>query len=173
MYFGMIVDGRTDYPIIAAVVAAVFGDLATPSYLQPQRDQITGRFTHKVGWSNVKAWCEETAGIGGWNERLYDLDFLLVQLDADVLDQPQFNRISDLKSLCDTVKAWVDTGPPPRGVVITLPKRSTDTWLLAALSPQRRPDAEALPTRCVLEILEARGVLKNQYDYREHAPAIT
>jgi hypothetical protein len=171
MHFGIVTEGRTDTPLIEAVIRAVFGDDARATALQPRHDALAQRWTDG-GWTRVREWCAATARDGGWGQWLMQHDALIVQLDADVLWKApvEFDGVGDLAALCETVKGWVSPKPPPASVVIALPKESTGTWLLAALSPGHRADPESLPDPEAA--LTELGVPKQRHAYLERAVAI-
>lgn len=80
---GVVGEGPTDYLVIKEVIDHITGEANEYRRLQPEPD-VAGRFGN--GWKGVWRWCETTADILDkvFHEVTPQLDFLVIQMDADV-----------------------------------------------------------------------------------------
>lgn len=170
MRVGVVCEGRTDFILLEQVALAVFGPCVVDP-LQPLRDQLDPHQWDRAGWTQVRAWCEGRSADGIADEMaLGAIDALVVQVDGDLCGRDGLP--GERVALCRVIRReWMGTEAAPAGVVICIPAMSTDTWLAAALA--EGPVSAAMEDDpAPVALLAARGVRKNQYDYRRHAPVL-
>lgn len=136
---GLIAEGVTDLPIFEGVLSELAAELGCDdlqvTLLQPRRDDLTGAKT-AGGWYQVKLRCQQMARRSELPGLLSIYDLLVVQVDQDVLGLAEFGRCPSAAALCDEVHGWLGLGDRHPRVVVALPARSTDAWLLARVAPE-------------------------------------
>jgi hypothetical protein len=161
---GVVAEGPTDHAVIEKVLATLTPadtDLRVLA-IQPESSDAFGGFgQHGGGWKGVRSWCEQTrqvpGGLPGYLSAAYGppLDVLLVQVDADVAGDAEIG----VEKACPPARAttdalrkvmlqWLGPDAPPRKLVLVVPSKSTEAWVLAALASERNeaiPGIECLP----------------------------
>lgn len=160
----LVAEGITDYRVLDAAVAAIFGDRSFDlKLLQPEGSVAftgggnAGQFGG--GWKGVYQWCLQALQRSGSlrDDPLFiNYDLLLLHLDADVASEdpanhninpiPQLARILPCVQPCPPPNAttdrlrqillsWVgETQTPPKTVLCT-PSKSTEAWVMAIFFP--------------------------------------
>ena len=154
-----VAEGPTDKIVIEAVLKSILADRSfILKQLQPEDSLAFGPLG--AGWSGVYRWCKQSSKRGqGCLSRdallfaIYDL--LILHIDADVAgmryqDNSIDPALSDGKLPCEqpcppasstthklrkVVLSWCGEKRPPERVVICMPSKSTEAWVLAALYP--------------------------------------
>lgn len=142
----VIAEGETDKIVLDAFIEAILGDAGFVSTLiQPETSRAFGHAgAHGGGWKGVRAKCFEMRDRGGVEAGGYlaNTDILLVHVDGEVADDPEVACAkpcpppSDTAdALRQTVLSWMggDTGDPR--VVVAIPMKETEAWVVAALRP--------------------------------------
>lgn len=158
----LVAEGWTDRSVIEATIAAL---LAGRSYdlnlLQPEDPAATAPFGVKrpVGWGGVFRWCRESVNRAGQlrgDVLLASYDKVILHLDADVADgnyagahiqdAPDPNDLpcgqacpppsATTNSLRVVLLRWAGETNTPPSVVLCIPSKSLEAWVLAAIYPQ-------------------------------------
>jgi hypothetical protein len=163
---GFVCEGATDVVVLRSVAEKVLGPIESRT-LQPSTDELDRTVPGKAtGWSEVKAWCEQVSDINEYFDPLVGepIDILVIAIDLDIAVRagvqkaPSNLKVYDARALCNVVKSWLPS-PLPGRVIIAVPVKSIESWILAALFPKRRepPQLEkehrnggkrSLETRC-------------------------
>ncbi len=196
----LVAEGVTDHIAIDAALKAMLG--ARPYRLQSLPPEESDAFrTYGGGWAKVYRWCHDAAaeagGRLGANTLVFgSFDMLLLHVDADVAEKSyqDFNQTptaTDVALPCnapcppasDTTQAllkvvlsWCNEPTVPDRMVVCIPSKATDAWLITALFPD---DAIIAGIECMNDPagwLErrpiAQRVRKRKRDYEAHAPAL-
>lgn len=154
----LVAEGPTDRVVIEVVLAAILGQRPfILTQLQPEQSDAFG--TRGGGWTGVYKWCRQNAEFGKGhlsdNQMLKNFHVLIVHLDADVAAKTYDSgniekRDVDLPLPCevacpppnattDALRAvllsWCNEQAPPAAMVICMPSKSTEAWVVAALFP--------------------------------------
>ena len=159
------VEGATDAVALEAILSAVFPDSELEfQTLQPEGSLAFGSNSFSgtgYGWSGVYRWIgqaiEETDGSISGCSVLDQHDLLVIQVDADVAhttyrsanindaprddlpcDQPCPPAAATTSALQAAILNWLGEDACPEGVVLCIPSKSIDTWVLAAVCPENR-----------------------------------
>ena len=117
---------------------------------------------------------------------------LIIHVDADVADEDEIDCRTDCPPAGDTVDAlrdvllqWAGEEAVPDGVVLCIPSKSTEAWVLAALHPKSKFVGPALeckdepaallvnrPEKLVRRRRGDSGYQKNRKAYEDAAPRI-
>jgi len=160
---GIVAEGPTDYSIFGAVLRRIAGDQVRILSLQPESSGGLGGFgPHGSGWKGVKHWCQETVSRTGGMARFLSsgygppIHLLLVHVDADVASESEVEVARPCPPASDTtaalrkiVNAWLGGSPVPKNVVIVMPSKSTEAWVIAALSAKDRRFRNGTKLECV------------------------
>jgi hypothetical protein len=183
---GFVCEGSTDVVILRRVVETVLGAVDV-RVLQPQTDELDRVLPGaRVGWSEVKAWCERITSFDEIFEPLIGepIDLLIVCIDLDIavkagVDKGGKLKAYDAKELCKVVKSWLPARLPSSGrLVIAIPVHSIESWILAAIFPKRRgaPEQEREPASVLVSKnkieMGRNGPWKRAVQYRVFADAI-
>jgi hypothetical protein len=198
----LVAEGPTDRTVIRSALKAVLGERPfVLNQLQPEESLAFGPLG--TGWSGVYRWCKAAAKEGAGRLAGNALPFLLhdilvLHLDADVAGEKYSNGgivkerrdgnlpcERDCPPVADTVNAlravllsWCGEKAVPPRVVICMPSKSTEAWVLAALFPRdlamrgyiecyRDPEG-----RLGQQPAEKR-IRKRTRDYQNHADEMT
>ncbi len=145
MRVGIVTEGTSDFLVLSAIVESILPGTETMA-LWPD----TAASGRPFGWRGVKSWCEEH---GNRLETLMrgvpgrEIDLLIVHVDCSMADKvgarmpcPPARDTSDgLRSVI--LDAWIGRAGLA-WIVTTTPSLTTDTWAIAALEPEYRPDGE-------------------------------
>lgn len=169
---GFVCEGATDLPVLQAVVDAILGrDYVTRS-IQPETDNLGS----PSGWTAVKAWCERFGAQLEHYLTSFEIDLLVIQVDADVARKMGAKTTADV---CQAVKRWLGPGARDGRLLVAVPAQATDTWLLAAcaaVNPKIEDEphpARALVKQKVLEADADGKPRKHVAAYRRAASRIT
>jgi hypothetical protein len=166
MQVRIVCEGRTDIPLLEQIALAVFGPCELNA-ICPQRDSL-GKWSHG-GWGRVKEWCQRGVEQIADEMAIAGIDVVIVHVDGDMCGREGFPETAP--ELCDHVKSNWLRGTPPRGLVICVPMRATDTWLAAAIDPSVNESDEPLSQLVRLGILQPHPdkPRKSMAVYQEHA----
>lgn len=159
MRIAIICEGSSDYPILKSIVDVVLGQPAVYSFIQPDFDALQRREpVPGPGWQGVRNFLKRsdldvTATIH---------DIIIVQVDADLLSLKEITNSlrsteigePELQPLCDLVKSWAGR-PLPEATIITLPRQSIESWLIAAHTKLKSVEEVMNPA----QILQDRGLI--------------
>ena len=201
------VEGPTDAIVLQAILRALLPDdtelvLQT---LQPEGSAAFGAASFGStggGWAGVYRWSRQSAGEGSGSVSgssvLSHHDLLIVHVDADVAGNTYANggihdaSRADLpceepcpppedttNALRTVVLNWLGEHECPSWLVLCMPSKSTEAWVLAAMWPEnkmvRRSDWEcrANPESQLAALPGGRRFKKHQDDYRRIASKLT
>ncbi len=198
----VVAEGPTDGIVIRAALAAILPDRPfVPVQLQPEGSLAFG--STGGGWSGVYRWCKQAVrrGSGRLSGDLLTLgrfDIVVIHLDADVAGKTY--RSANLApetgdrtlpcevpcppaaSTCDALRAvllsWCGESTTPARVVLCVPSKSTETWVVSTVFPNdklaRAACFECYPSpeeRLKLQPKRLRFA-KSQPEYQDQASAI-
>lgn len=156
----LVAEGPTDGVVIQAALQSKLADRPfVMTQIFPEGSISFGEFG--AGWAGVYRWCHQSAKRGqgrlSRDEILFqNFDLLIIHLDADVAGE-RYSAGSieplptdgflpceeDCPPPADTTKAlravllsWCGEMMKPQRLVICMPSKSTDAWVVAALFPQ-------------------------------------
>lgn len=154
MNIGTVVEGPTDRLILKTMVTAIIPGRHRFFPLQPM--ETFGKTG--TGWKGVRRWCQDLRrrGGAGIESILSDktgppLDLLVIQVDADVADEPDLVQDSPTSAeiskpcppVADTVEGlraviqqWINRRCLPTGVILAIPAQDIEHWIFAALFPE-------------------------------------
>lgn len=172
MRVAIVCEGSSDYPILKSIVEIVLGQPATFSAIQPDFDALARRDpVPGPGWHGIRDFLarpdlDVAAGIH---------DLIVVQVDADVGSSREIagtlrvatDEEDDLEPLCELVKSWVKRALPA-SAVITLPKQSTETWLVAAHTRRTTVEDITNPAQVLLDNGLIEATTKGKPDKAAH-----
>lgn len=198
---GLVVEGPTDRIVIEAAVRSVLGERSfIPIPLQPEDSDAFG--SNGGGWPGVYKWCHQNAsqlaGQSVQDTMLGQFDLVIMHIDADVADVAYKSgnitpKLTDLPLPCakacppssattDALRmvlfSWCGAAQLPREVVVCIPSKSTEAWVVASLFPD---DAEA-QKGAIFECfsspagrlqLKKQRIPKSPRNYHPHAAALT
>lgn len=159
MRLGLVAEGPTDRIVIEAAVRAILADRRfVLTQLQPEQSAAFGPLG--TGWAGVLRWCEQSAARG--KGRLHDdalafavQDILILHLDADVAGVtyesanvtkgrkhgalPCAHPCPPPRATTDALRSvlltWCGVKAVPAGVVLCVPSKSIEAWVVQALFP--------------------------------------
>ncbi len=196
----LVAEGPTDRIVIQAALRAMLGARAfVLQQLQPEGSLAFGGLGG--GWGGVYRWCKQAAKRGSGSVSrdallFQSFDILLVHLDVDVASSsyraanvaqdstdaplpcdrpcPPASAASD--ALRSVVLSWCGESHTPTNVVLCLPSRCTETWVLNALFPHAsvRHDLECFagPETWLAQQPVAKRLRKHQGSYLARADDI-
>lgn len=202
--FAVVAEGPTDAIIIEAAIRAILpGRSFTLTMLQPEGSIAFGQFGG--GWRGVYGWCHQSARRGGGklsgDGLLFErFDGLILHVDADVAaatyasanieptagdgSLPCAGQCPPATELCDAMRAvllsWGSESECPPRVVLCVPSKSTEAWVVSALLPDDAPVRDNVvafecfgdpASRLPLQPKSLRFA-KSQRDYRDRAVTI-
>jgi hypothetical protein len=157
---GFAVEGSTDLVMLESAVAAILPGYEIETVkLQPE---VSDSFVALAGatgfgWPGVYRWCREAVEKGGGSISggpvLESLDAVVVQLDADVAaatyeqghiedgtdDLPCEKECPPAEATSDALRIvllrWLGEAVEPKNLVICMPSKSLETWILAGFYP--------------------------------------
>lgn len=154
----LVAEGPTDRIVIEAALSAMLCERPfVLTQLQPEASEAFGPFGG--GWIGVYRWCHQSALRGGGrvsgDPLFVNYDLLIAHLDADVAEHSYADGTieapnTDLPLPCaracpppsattnalrSVLLSWCGESDTPRAVVICMPSKSTEAWILAALFP--------------------------------------
>ena len=191
--FRIVCEGDTDYVVLDAILSAVFEDHVA-TMIQPERPAFAGKAYTEMGsgWKGVRKWCAQCQERDGGLARamvqspLSQVSALIIHVDADIAGQgdidcerscpPASATVDELRS---KVLEWAGEERVPDHVVLCIPSKSTETWVVAALYPGDAivgPKLECKDTEAYLcgkpgEKLVTRESGRQRRGYRKHPPA--
>jgi hypothetical protein len=156
----VVCEGPTDLTVLMAVVAAIDPDRAPPVMIQPETSRGFGHSgPHGGGWKGVKGWCETARDAGGLAAvgLLQGDDVLVVHVDADIAVDAEVScarPCPPARDTCDALRAtilceWLGLATPAPRLVLFVPSKATEAWVLAALYPHELP--QELPHECIAD----------------------
>jgi len=158
VYF--VTEGPTDQIVLEGLVANWLGDEDFISRnIQPPSSAYAEDLESNLsdGWKGVVAWCQgkRPAGPAGRDEALALADCLFIHLDADVAADPDFANppfigpIPPASNATNWIRAhlanWLG-GAIPQNVVLCIPSKDIEAWILCALHPEVADDY--MPIEC-------------------------
>lgn len=157
---GFVCEGATDVVVLRRVVAEVLGPIESRT-LQPSTDELDRTSPGAAtGWSEVRAWCERVSDLDDYFDPPVGepIDILVIAIDLDIAVRagvqkaPSNLKAYDAKALCDVVKSWLPS-PLPGRLVIVIPVKSIEAWILAALFSKRKmpPQLEEDPATVLVD----------------------
>lgn len=179
---GMVAEGKNDFAVLCPVVEKIVKDIDASLgvefvFYQPELDATSGRYK-RGGWSKVYAWCLKNTDTvravdvfgGGMFAATNPCDLLIVQLDADVIDEfakkapgvvlPPKPYVASQKSsfveavLCEWLwPANSAASDPHAGKIHPLAiVQAIETWLVAAAIPGIADPEEADPVPLIISV---------------------
>ena len=199
------VEGPTDEVVIEAIIDTILGGTEFElQLLQPEGSSVFGTTAGSkrgLGWHGVFRWCREASTEGGGRVSSSAVfahhDLVVVHVDADVAgvtyesgnisfpprvdlpcEQPCPPASATTDSLRDVVLNWLGEVDCPNRLVLCIPSKSMEAWVVVALWPdnpvvgrgnwecRKRPETQlaALP--------KGRKLAKTRADYVTRAKEI-
>ena len=145
---GIVAEGPTDVSVLRAVIEAVVGAEVEARLLQPEACDTYGNFGDRgPGWKGVRAWCtqmrDEFGAVANFLGPGYgnEIDLLVVHIDADVASDSEIGcerpcppAESTVEALDEIVLRWLGLAQRIPSLVLAVPSRSMEAWVLAALA---------------------------------------
>jgi len=145
---GVVAEGPTDHAVFEQVAQALTSDELHVLPIQPEASDSFGGFgEHGSGWKGVRSWCKniiaESGGVSAYVTAGFGprIDVLVIHVDADIASDPEIDKehpcppadrtVSEIRSM---VLSWLDLGALPSYLVLGIPSKSTEAWVLAALA---------------------------------------
>ena len=199
----VVAEGPTDGIVIEAALRAIVTDQSfVLTQLQPEGSVAFGQTGG--GWGGVYRWCKQSIRRGNGrlaNDRLVldEFDVLVIHVDADVAGQKYADSAitpdrGDRELPCeyncpppaattDALRAvllsWCAERQSPAKVVLCVPSKTTETWVVASLFPGDTAVLGATPFECFADPESRLGlqpkkkrIRKAQSDYRDRTAAI-
>ncbi len=149
----VVCEGDTDTTIIQAVLSSVIESDPIVTQIQPEKVSFAGSDYGELGsgWKGVRNWCQQQAEIFGCLTECVNADplradaALIIHVDADVAGEREINCERPCPPASDTVNElrkailkWCSENGDlvPDRVVLCIPSKSTEAWVLAALHPR-------------------------------------
>ncbi len=147
----VVCEGDTDYLVIEAVLASILDEDFVCTMIQPEQATFAGSDFGEMGpgWTGVRNWCE------GLKERYGDLEsavdaqplaashLLVLHVDADIAAHSEIDvemacppAWDTVRRLRDVVLGWGGTDDVPPRVVLCIPSKAVEAWVLCALHPE-------------------------------------
>jgi hypothetical protein len=198
----VVAEGPTDLVMIeAALEAILLPRTFVITLLQPEPTRpILG-----TGWGGVLKWCMSFRSQGAAtldaDPTLSQFDLVIIHVDADVADKsyadygPEVAQLAanepglpcaqpcpppddTVAALQEVVKGWLGVADPGQKAVLCMPSKSSESWLVAALLPERGDLVAGLECRTdlaerLLQLPKAMRIRKTERQYRDKADAIT
>jgi len=193
----LVCEGDTDVAVLSALAEALTPGDVIVDCVQPERplDQPARYGELGSGWEGVRRWCErQRQRFGGLPAAMDEPPLagsraLVVHVDADIADHPDVNCSRPCPPASDTADAlrefvlreWCAEERLPARVVLCVPSKSTEAWVLVALYPDdrlARPDIECRPEPETLlkqrpeRLVSGPENRKNTAAYRAAAPRV-
>jgi hypothetical protein len=150
MTIGLVTEGPTDHTVLEEVLASQAWDGEEFRFLpiQPESSDAFGGFGHHgSGWKGVRRWCQEAyampGGLSGYLSGAYGgpVDVLVIHVDADIagdheigVEQPCPPASATTDEIRKVVLGWLDSPAMPPKLVLAIPSKSIEAWVLAALA---------------------------------------
>ena len=151
----VVCEGDTDITIIQAIIASVIESDPIVTQIQPEKALFAGSDYGELGsgWHGVRNWCQQQVEIFGCLTKCISADplrtdaALIIHVDADVAGEKEINCEKPCPPASDTVDElrkvvlnWcLEKGNlVPDRVVLCIPSKSIEAWVLAALHPRCR-----------------------------------
>lgn len=142
---GVACEGPTDLVLLRAILAQYIDDFVIRP-LQPQGSLYGGdNGPHGGGWKGVRGWCRAVARAGGLeavNALPAEVGLLIIHVDADLAGDGEIDVARPCPPVTPTVDAvervvmaWLDLAAIPSRVVLCVPSKASEAWLLRALWP--------------------------------------
>ncbi len=194
----LVAEGPTDRIVIEAAIRSMLGERPfVLRQLQPEESVAFG--PPGTGWGGVYRWCKDSARRG--NGRLsgdglvfIGYDMLVLHLDADVADEVYRNAriVADpadgllpcarpcppasatTDALRTVLLSWCGEVAEPADVVICMPSKSMETWVVAAVIPgdvmmRQVPECFARPAMRLAQQPKKRRFAKTEKEYAARA----
>ena len=196
----LVAEGPTDGIVLGAALQSILEPRTfIMTQLQPEGSVAFGSLG--TGWGGVYRWCKQSAARGGGQLSRDDLlfleyDLLIVHVDADVADKnysdavitpeacdpplPCAQACPPALATCDALRSvllgWCGESVVPGRLVLCVPSKSTEAWVVAALFPDdlevvRGSNFEcyADPESRLAQQKKRHRIKKNQTQYRARA----
>jgi len=141
----VVCEGPTDFPVVAAALDAHLQREYLLKQIQPESSLYGGAAgLYGGGWKGVRGWCRSVKEAGGFEavRALPKHGLLVIHVDADIagdaeidVDQPCPPPMATVKALKRVVLDWLGLNEIPERVVLCIPSKSTEAWLLRAFFP--------------------------------------
>ncbi len=193
----LVAEGPTDGVVIKTAIRSILGSgNFVLTQLQPEESVAFGQAG--TGWVGVYRWCKQSAQ-RGTGQILRDAvlfhtyDIVVVHLDADVAscnygqgaitpdagdgDLPCACACPPASATCDALRqvllTWCGLSSAPAKVVICMPSKNTETWVLTALfpgDPAVTAEIECLsnPGARLSQQPKHKRIKKSRRDYQSH-----
>jgi hypothetical protein len=137
---GIIAEGKSEWLVLEAIMRKLYTNIE----FERLRPDMTHTSKSPYGWRGVKAWCQEMGptletfmtGVKG-----RELHLLVIHTDCSMAhnenaDRPCPPAVDTANALHQVIfERWLDRKDLPPFVVVALPSKSTDAWVVAALDP--------------------------------------
>jgi hypothetical protein len=158
---GIVAEGPTDQAVFDHIVHALVQDELRILPIQPEASDTFGGFGEQgSGWSGVRHWCEDTVATAGGILRYISTDFgpqidiLVIHVDADIAADPQIQKERPCPPAADTVdelrkvlSGWIALDAAASRVVLAIPSKSTEAWIVAALTARNGENLAGIECR--------------------------
>lgn len=204
----LVAEGPTDRVVIEAGLRAALPRSFVLTLLQPEATRSSagpGWGATGTGWGGVFKWCTSFRQRGApsvdLDATLSLFDLVIFHLDADVADKsyadcgpevvaaavelpplpcalPCPPPIQTVQAMETLLLGWLGIPQIGNKGVLCIPSKSSETWLTAALFPDRQHLVDGLECRFDLEVQLAQlpkldRIRKNERQYSVRAPAVT
>lgn len=165
---GYVVEGKTDFIVLDAVVETFLGgrDYISRQIQPPLSDYAGDQGALGGGWKGVLQWCynqvvDENGIIQGL--AFVNYDYLIIHVDADIANENcllafDLRAQSGLPSdTCNNIRSLVvallGIEAFPQQLMITVPAQCTEAWVFSALYPNEVDRYQPIETRPEVERL--------------------
>jgi hypothetical protein len=144
----VVCEGPTDLVVIEAAVRNLLEEEFILEMIQPEEPAFgrgSGQGPHGGGWKGVRSWSQQQRdelGSFSASPALLRADLVILHLDADVASDEEIECEKPCPPAVDTVESlrrvaleWLGETRCPSRLVLCLPSKNTEAWVLAALYP--------------------------------------
>jgi hypothetical protein len=145
--FEVVAEGITDFIVIEAVLGQICGRDVLVNMIVPEVP-FGQAIPPEGSWTRVRTWCQEyMSDLGGLGKRMAVLPLrsvtaLVIHVDADIAAHGELHCEKLCPPACATVDAlravvlgWAGEKQVPDRVVVCIPSKAIEAWVLAALYP--------------------------------------
>lgn len=197
---GLVAEGPTDHVVLEAALSAMFpGRSIVLTLLQPEASLVFGEMG--TGWGGVMRWCMQSVAKNGGSrpaDALLVHAFVIVHVDADIAgkkyadvsvtpaahhlplpcEKPCPPPSATADELRKVVGSWLTLAGPIPELVLCVPSKSTEAWVMQALFPndsavQKGIECHDDPEARLGVQPKKERMRKKRADYRARASDIT
>ncbi len=141
---GLIMEGKTDWAFFEPFIEAIFGAKVVFKELVPPFDNTGRHPKDECGWEGVEKNCKLYSNILATLMNELNINALIIQLDADVVDLNNFKKrhgklgkpcppaINTCNNVRNKIKEWLKFDPNHNvchRIIIVVPPQATEAWI--------------------------------------------